>query len=177
VKLPLGWSLFGPSVWNAQISLQVSLVQTNSLQQQLEDKWKANFRDTNFQDGPQMSKEDRHALDLMEGCVKFNDGYYELPLLRRPEAPSLPQNCELAIRRLTSLRRLQRDDLSQRLCQCCSELHWKGLLSGTCHIMWSTHVSRVRSELCLTASQNGNVDLSLTCCYMVLTLRTHLPAC
>jgi len=89
VKLPLGWSLFGPTIGNARNSLQVNLVQTDSLQQQLEDMWKADFRDTNLQDDPQMSKEDRCAFDLMEGCVKFNDGHYELSLLWRPDVPCL----------------------------------------------------------------------------------------
>ena len=34
VKLPHGWSLFGPTVGNARNSLQVNLLQTNSLEQQ-----------------------------------------------------------------------------------------------------------------------------------------------
>ena len=54
---------FGPIVGNARNSLQVNFVQTDSLQQQLEDVWKAGFKDTNLQDGLQMSKEDRCALD------------------------------------------------------------------------------------------------------------------
>jgi len=90
VKLPLGWSVLGPTIGNARNSLQVNLVQTDSLQQQLEVMWKADFRDTNIRDGPQMSKKDRYVLELMEGCVKFNDGDYELPLLWRPDALCLP---------------------------------------------------------------------------------------
>jgi len=77
--------------------------------------WKADFRDTNLQDVPQMSKKDRYTLDLMEGCVKFNDGHYVIPPLWRPDAPCLPQNRELALRRLTLLkRRLQRDDVFRK---------------------------------------------------------------
>ena len=117
VKLPLGWSVFQSTIGNARNSLQVNLVQTDSLQQQLEDKWKADVRDTNLQDGPQMSKEDRHALDLMEGCVKFNDGHYEIPPLWRPDASWLPQNRELEEAFAT------RRCFSRRLCQRCSELH------------------------------------------------------
>ena len=81
VKLPFRWSVFEPTIRNARNSLQVNLLQTDSLQQQLEDMWKTDFRDANLQDGPQMSKEDRYALELMESCVKFNNSQYELPLL------------------------------------------------------------------------------------------------
>jgi len=104
-KLPLAWSLFKPTAGNSWNSLQVDLVQTHTLQQQLEDMWKADVKDTNRQDGPKMSRKNRYTFDLMEGCVKFNDGHYELQLQWRPYAPCLPQHRELALRRWTSLKR------------------------------------------------------------------------
>ena len=166
-------------------------MQNDSLQQQLEDMWKADFRDTNLQDVPQMSKEDRYALDLMEGCVQFSDGHYEIPPLWRPDAPCLPQNGEFALSRLTLLkRRLQRDDVFREgyvnAVQSyiekgyCRQIPTDVSTNTTWYLPHHAVINprkpgKVRVVFDCAAKWQG--VFSMTCCYMVLTLQTNLLAC
>ena len=52
-----------------------------------------------------MSREDKQAIQTMEGSVKLKDGHYEVGLPWRQEFPYLPNNRSLAEQRLKMLKR------------------------------------------------------------------------
>jgi hypothetical protein len=75
-----------------------------------------------------MSIEDAHALKVTEDRAIVVDGYYELPLLWKVENPTLPQNREMALKRLNHLkRRLDNDkDLHEKYDEKIKEHQRKG---------------------------------------------------
>ncbi|XP_077976283.1 uncharacterized protein LOC120332657 [Styela clava] len=114
-KTQFGWTLIGPKIERSELlSFNVNFIkndQNDLLQMQLERMWKTDFIDSQKMSDTAMSREDRYALNLMHEAIKFENGHYQLPLLWRPHARTLPNNLDLAMSRLSSLKRkLVRDD-------------------------------------------------------------------
>ena len=78
--------------------------------QQLERLWNTDFGDMTVDIKVEESVEDRKALDVVEKSLQIKDGHYQAALPWRKDPPDLPNNKEMARRRLHSLkRRLMKD--------------------------------------------------------------------
>ena len=64
-----------------------------------------------------MSVEDRCVLELWDRNVSFSDGHYTLPIPFKNPALTLPDNRQMAERRLSSLKRklLKNHDLHRKI--------------------------------------------------------------
>ena len=120
IKTLLGWSLLGPSLSPSfNTNCQVNFIQKrdNSIEQLVQDMWEADFqRGTSILDTPN-SSEDREAFQKLKSSITCSDdGHYQLPLLWKEDDTSLPNNLEMAKRRLFSLRQrlLKNPDLKTK---------------------------------------------------------------
>ena len=120
VRSPLGWSLLGPCLDDYPVASQESV---NFISAKVDncfaDKIDALFlKSTNKIDGnfvntlddsddqffdKEVSIEDRRVYSLFKSLVKFVDGHFELPLPRRHDDQILPNNKEMALKRLKPL--------------------------------------------------------------------------
>ena len=86
--------------------------QTNDeiLSEQLERLWKTDFGDMTVDIKVEASVEDRKALDIVEKSLRIEDGHFQAALPWRTDQPDLPNNKQMAERRLRSLKnRLTKD--------------------------------------------------------------------
>ena len=108
IKIPLGWSLLGPSLARSRTNeCQVHFVAKSNAppHETMECLWKFEFEvGTSVLDGPN-SKEDRDAYEVMRNSVQLMNGHYQLPLFWKLNAVCLPNNLSLAQRRLCYLRK------------------------------------------------------------------------
>ena len=120
VRSPLGWSLLGPCLDDYPVASQESV---NFISAKVDDcfadKIDAIFlKSTNKIDGnfvntlddsddqffdKEVSIEDRRVYSLFKSSVKFVDGHFELPLPWRHDDQILPNNKEMALKRLKPL--------------------------------------------------------------------------
>ena len=63
------------------------------------------FKDLELPQVPALSVEDKRALEIMHKTVKKVDGHYLIGLLWKDDEPKLPNNREMALKRLLSLKR------------------------------------------------------------------------
>ena len=117
-KSPLGWVLFGRNSEDEDrkrlaTSAYVSLVATSNLESTAEAICPCQF---DFVDLAQdddtclPSLDDKDALSVMQSSCTFKGGHYCMGLPWKKGCPSLPNNYNMALSRLTSLgRRLRRD--------------------------------------------------------------------
>ena len=114
IETPLGWSLLGPSlVPSAAGNCSINFVkhQTSDVEQLVQRLWANDFGDGTSVLNRPFSREDRVMLNVLEETVAIKNGHYYLPLPWKSEATTLPDNRELAVRRLSHLKkRLQRDE-------------------------------------------------------------------
>ena len=114
VKGPLGWVILGPMASSSRHTRKavVNYVSgTDLLQRQLERMFNFEFEQTAcIKKSP--SVDDRKALDFMMDSMRLVDGHYEIALPWKPGCPCLPDNKNVAVRRLMALKkRLEGDDL------------------------------------------------------------------
>nr|XP_039258545.1 uncharacterized protein LOC120335116 [Styela clava] len=110
VKTVLGWSLFGPSFESPSDIREVhftsdhyvNFVKCNDLetQKEIETLWTTDFgNETSVLDIPN-SREDRAVYEIMQNSVKHIGGHFQLPLPWRTGMQYLPDNKEMAKKRL-----------------------------------------------------------------------------
>jgi len=83
VKTAFWWSLFGPNPVGATVNcVQVNLIQRRNdlLSAEIRTLWETVFKDITIEDTQGTSKEDRHALSLLDNSVTLKDEHYELAL-------------------------------------------------------------------------------------------------
>lgn len=81
-----------------------------NLQRQVERMFQMDFNETNVKSAMEMSLEDRKALSIMENSETMVEGHYQIALPWRHSAPMLPNNTQMAEKRLISLQwRLKRN--------------------------------------------------------------------
>jgi hypothetical protein len=85
------------------------------LQRQIERMFQMDFNETHATSATEMSVEDRKALSIMENSAKLVDGHYQIALPWRNGTPSLPNNKQMAEKRLISLQwRLKRNPVLRK---------------------------------------------------------------
>ena len=72
---------------------------------QILDLLNQNFKDLELLQVPALSIEDRRALEIIHKTVKKVDGHYSIGLLWKDDDPKLPNNREMALKRLLNLKR------------------------------------------------------------------------
>ncbi|XP_078487767.1 uncharacterized protein LOC144745766 [Ciona intestinalis] len=76
--------------------------------------WETEFKNLGLDSGVGLSKEDKYALKMLNESEKFEDGHYQLSLPWRVESPSLPNNRQQAVQRLSYLQLRLRNDSNVR---------------------------------------------------------------
>ena len=105
-RYPLGWSLCGPLVTGSQRKSSVNYVSLDRrLDEQIEQFWKIEDCGVVHEPRESLSEEDKRALKIIEETCDLVDGHYEVGLLWRDDQRRLPDNRNLAERRLESLKR------------------------------------------------------------------------
>ncbi|XP_045104393.1 uncharacterized protein LOC123499927 [Portunus trituberculatus] len=107
----LGWTINGPmgldghdvTTVNSHITTTIAENQRKHLDHQVNLLWELNATNNNCDDP--ISVEDKRVTKLWSENVVQVDGHYQLPIPFRNKSPDLPDNKELAERRLASLRR------------------------------------------------------------------------
>ena len=115
-KSILGWSLLGPSLSssrssNCSVNFITHSEKGKEIEQLVQTLWSTDFGDgTSVFDQP-YSREDKAMLKLLDDTIKLTpDRHYQLPLPWQTGVKNLPNNKEMALRRLLSLkRRLTKD--------------------------------------------------------------------
>ena len=107
-KSILGWSLLGPSLSssrssNCSVNFITHSEKGKEIEQLVQTSWSTDFGDgTSVFDQPN-SREDKAMLKLLDDSVELTpDGHYQLPLPWRTGVTNLPNNKEMALRRLLS---------------------------------------------------------------------------
>ena len=94
---------YGSAVWNGCPDVEEACQDNNEiLMQQLERLWNTDFGDMTVDIKVEESVEDRKALDVVEKSLQIKDGHYQAALPWRKDPPDLPNNKEMARRRLHS---------------------------------------------------------------------------
>ena len=113
VKSPLGWSLIG-STQGAKTAnfINLNFVQTDStfLHEQMQAMYNRDFitKDSNY--GDSISVDDRKAIKIMEESIIKKNGRFQVALPWKSSNVSLPNNKQIAMKRLDCLgRKLARD--------------------------------------------------------------------
>ncbi|XP_078490178.1 uncharacterized protein LOC144746832 [Ciona intestinalis] len=120
VRSVLGWSLFGNAStqpdkerkWHISVN-RVSLCK-DALHEQVKKMWETEFKNSGLDSGVGLSKEDKYALKMLNESAKFKDGHYQLSLPWCVGSPSLPNNRQQAVQRLSYLQRRLRNDSNLR---------------------------------------------------------------
>ena len=125
----LGWSVSGPVSHNTVKVPPTSHYIANGdlLQEKVERFWKIESSGI-YEQEKGMSIEDRRVLELWDKNVNFSDGHYSLPIPFKNPALTLPDNREMAERRLSSLKRklIKNHDLYQKYMDGMNDLLEKG---------------------------------------------------
>ena len=106
VRTVFGWTINGPLERKGNSARTANFIRAdNELSQQFAKFCNLEFSDSVYDKDPGMSKEDLHAMNIMEQSVKLKEGHYEIALPWRNVPPNLPDNRPLAEHRLKLLRR------------------------------------------------------------------------
>ena len=129
VMTRLGWSVSGPVSHNMVKVPPTSHYIANGdlLQEKVERFWKIESSGI-YEREKGMSIEDRRVLELWDKNVRFSDGHYSLPIPFKNPALTLPDNRQMAERRLSSLKRklIKNHDLYQKNTDGMNDLLKKG---------------------------------------------------
>ena len=129
VMTRLGWSVSGPVSHNTVKVPPTSHYIANGdlLQEKVERFWKIESSGI-YEREKGMSIEDRRVLELWDKNVSFSEGHYSLPIPFKNPALTLPDNRQMAERRLSSLKRklIKNHDLYQKYMDGMNDLLEKG---------------------------------------------------
>ena len=129
VMTRLGWSVSGPVSHNTVKVPPTSHYISNGdlLQEKVERFWKIESSGI-YEREKGMSIEDRRVLELWDKNVNFSDGHYSMPIPFKNPALTLPDNRQMAERRLSSLKRklIKNHDLYQKYMDGMNDLLEKG---------------------------------------------------
>ena len=105
VRTRLGWSVSGP-VSNSVARLSSSHYISNEglLQEKVDRFWKLESSGI-YEQEKSMSVDDRLVLALWDEKVSYSGGHYVLPIPFKSSTPKLPDNRQMAEKRLSSLKR------------------------------------------------------------------------
>ena len=109
IHTPLGWSIVGPTLAATKTvgptSLVVNFVRVDNdtLHKQLMKMFRHDFQTNNGATG--LSVEDKEALASMRSSIKLNDGHYTVSLPWKHSNVTLPNNRQVALRRITHLQK------------------------------------------------------------------------
>ena len=105
VRTRLGWSVSGPVSSNTEKVPPVLHYTSNGnlLHEKVERFWKLESSGI-YEQEKGMSVEDRRMLELWDENVSFSDGHYVLPIPFKNPALKLPDNQQMAEKRLSSLK-------------------------------------------------------------------------
>ena len=104
-RYPLGWSLCGPLISEGKHSASLNFISTDyQLDEALERFWKI---EDNVISGAkkELSVDDKRALQIIDETTRFVNGHYEVGLPWKDADPKLPDNRNMAERRLEMLKR------------------------------------------------------------------------
>ena len=116
VRTRLGWSVSGP-VSNSVARLSSHYISNEGLLQEKVDRfWKLESSSGIYEQEKSMSVDDRRVLALWDEKVDFSGGHYVLPIPFKNSILKLPDNRQMAEKRLSSLKcKLEKDkDLHQK---------------------------------------------------------------
>ena len=129
VMTRLGWSVSGPVSHSTVKVPPTSHYVSNGdlLHEKVEHFWKIESSGI-YEREKGMSVEDRRVLELWDSNVSFSDGHYSLPIPFKNPALTLPDNRQMAERRLSSLKRklLKNHDLHRKYMDGMNDLLEKG---------------------------------------------------
>ena len=129
VRTRLGWSVSGPVSSSSKKVFPVSHYISNGdlLHEKVERFWKLESSGI-YEQERGMSTEDRRVLELWDKNVSFSDGHYTLPIPFKNSALKLPDNQQMAEKRLSSLKRklLKNYDLHRKYMDGMNDLSKKG---------------------------------------------------
>ena len=129
VRTRLGWSVSGP-VSNSMVKLPSTshyISNENLLQEKVERFWQLESSGI-YEQEKGMSVDDRRVLALWDEKVSFSGGHYVLPIPFKSSTLKLPDNRQMAEKRLSSLRRklAKNQDLHQKYVDGMSDLLEQG---------------------------------------------------
>ncbi|KAK6168653.1 hypothetical protein SNE40_019845 [Patella caerulea] len=113
VRYPLGWMILGrlgrekiDSDYSVNF-IQVTDVsdQDRSMRYQLDRLWNHEFKDLEVDNKVCLSVDDKLALELVENSLKLEDGVFVVPMPWKHQPPELPNNKQLASKRLEGLKK------------------------------------------------------------------------
>ena len=129
VRTRLGWSVSGPVSSSSKKVFPVSHYISNGdlLHEKVEQFWKLESSGI-YEQERGMSTEDRRVLELWDKYVSFSDEHYTLPIPFKNPALKLPDNQQMAEKRLSSLKRklLKNYDLHRKYMDGMNDLLEKG---------------------------------------------------
>ena len=108
----LGWTLIGPLEHSKSSEVHVNFISGGQemISSQLKRLYDADFNESLSSVKQAMSIEDQRALAILESSACLRNGHYQLPLPWRFKSPCLPNNRDVAVRRMRFLeRRFQKD--------------------------------------------------------------------
>ena len=109
IHTPLGWSIVGPTlaatgtVGPTSLVVNFVRVDNDTLHKQLMKMFRHDFQTDNGATG--LSVEDKEALASMRSSIKLNDGHYTVSLPWKHSNVTLPNNRQVALRRITHLQK------------------------------------------------------------------------
>ena len=109
IHTPLGWSIVGPTlaatgtVGPTSLVVNFVRVDNDTLHKQLMKMFRHDFQTDNGATG--LSVEDKEALASMRSSIKLNDGHYTVSLPRKHSNVTLPNNRQVALRRISHLQK------------------------------------------------------------------------
>ena len=129
VMTRLGWSVSGP-VSSSTVKVPPAshyISNGDLLHEKVESFWKIESSGI-YEQEKGMSVEDRHVLELWDENVSFSDGHYTLPIPFKNPALKLPDNQQMAEKRLSSLKRklFKNHDLHRKYMDGMNDLLEKG---------------------------------------------------
>ena len=81
------------------------VLERNTLCKKILDVLEQDFKDVDLPEVHKMSVDDKRALSSFEKSVTKESGHYKIGLPWRDENPNLPNNYEMAVKRLLGLKR------------------------------------------------------------------------
>ena len=108
IETKLGWVVNGPvkPMKEAQIKVNRVKLGEEDVHQMFINMYNEDSKDSSSLEGRGMSREDQHWMELVESsCSRLENGHYEIALPFRDSDPVLPNNRDVALRRLDGLKR------------------------------------------------------------------------